>query len=268
MKLKLVYLLLLFSLRMNAFAQSTEYINKDTIKKLKKWSIAANVNTIEPIAEAGFDYLGGQARLFVPADADNKKDKSYSLGINFCWTPKKDFTVRLSIKLTNYKIDETYNQNEIYPNSLTTYVRDDGQVRQSVINIAPGLVRNFNYKKITFYGGFQLGYKQYNPITVNLRYITYDNSTNTADVKYYNFKQNGGFSIGLGPLAGFSMNLFKNISIGSEFHTSYAYYKTGGKITQVTTFNSGVVETYTFPNNYEGLKFSSVISSINLSVNF
>jgi hypothetical protein len=81
----------------------------------------------------------------------------------------------------------------------------------------------------------------------------------------------GGFSIGLGPVAGFSINLFKSISIGAEFSTAYSYYKTGGTITSIKT---NILPTYlvggasTSGQTYQELKFSSLLSTINMAINF
>ena len=89
------------------------------------------------------------------------------------------------------------------------------------------------------------------------------------------FKSDGGFSIGVGPLAGFSVKIFKGLSIGAEFSTAYSYYKTGGATNWSETFIHPPPQPTTtggsglqYPGSYEALKFSSLLSSINIAFSF
>jgi len=260
------FILLLFSiLTITSFAQF------DTRKEKEyKWQIGVNINTVEPITEAGFDYIAGrQTRLFNPTDLSHQKDKSSSFGINISYDIKENCAIRLSAKLINHKIDETYNFKEMVPYSSADYLLDDAHFRQFVINIMPGILLGGRYKKLNFYCGFQLEYKQYSSISFQIRYTSYLTSNNTIQsVKTLDFKQPGGFSIGVGPFVGFSINIFKSIFIGAEFSSAYSYYKTGGERTLVTTFSSGATDNLSVQNSYEASKFSNIITSMNLSINF
>ena len=270
MKIKYFISMLFCSYTLISFSQK-DSIAKYNVAKMKKWEIGVNINTVEPITEAGFDYIdGGITRLFNPSDLSHQKDKSYSLGLNVSYKVKNDWTIRLSGKLINYKIDETYNYNETVPSqSGNDYLSDDAHFRQTVISIMPGILWGVKYKRLNFYCGFQVQYKHYSAIDFQIRYTDYLTSNNTVlSVQTLYFKQQGGFSIGVGPFVGFSIDVFNGISLGAEFASSYSYYKTGGERTKVTTQNSGAIDNVSFQNSYETYKFSSIISSINLSIKF
>jgi hypothetical protein len=240
----------------------------------KKWTVAINVNTVEPITEAGFVYIVGQTRIFDPAD--HKKDNSYSLGLSAAYKIKENCALRLSVKGANYIIDETVDQRETLPFTGNDYLIDDGHIRQSVYSFSSGILWNSNYKKLDFYGGFQMVYRYYSPAIITLNYHDYTSLTNALLLERdYVFKNDGGFSIGIGPIAGFSVNVFKGLSIGAEFSMAYTYYKTGGEINWSETFIHPPPQPITtagvglqMPSSYEAFKFSSLLSSINIAFSF
>ncbi|MDO9184629.1 MAG: hypothetical protein Q7W13_01360 [Bacteroidia bacterium] len=265
MKTKLFILLLFTSF--TAFAQ---------LEKERKWQIGVNINTVEPITEAGFDYAVNQTRIFNDATA-HRTDKSTSFGINLSYQTKDKCVLRLVAKMTQYKIDERYDSREA--REITTapssdYILDTGYIRQSVYTISPGIVWNFSYKKLNIYGGFQLVYKKYSPTEIDLRYAFYNTSNDSlTSAKYYIIREGGGYSLGLGPVTGFSVNVFKNFSIGAEFSSAYTYYKRGGETSWFLQFtyppqNAGNSGTIISHGTYEAYKFSSVLSSVNISYNF
>ena len=269
MKTKL-FISILFYLYATISIGQIDSVAKKKDLVIPKWEVGANVNTVEPLSDAGFDYIfGGETRLFNPTDLSRQKDKSSSFGFNISYNLKENCFIRLSAKYVNYKIDETYNFKETVPYYSADYLIDDAHFRQRVISIMPGILWNVQYKKLNFYCGFQLVYKQYGSIDFQIRYTKYSTSNNTVlDITTLDFKQAGGFSIGVGPFVGFSVKIFKNIFIGAEFSSSYSYYKTGGERTRVTTFYSGTTDKITVQNSYEVWKFSSIVSSINLAIKF
>jgi hypothetical protein len=244
-------------------AQKSDEIDK------KKWSIGIAINSVEPITEAGYDAFVGQIRLFDPAD--HKKSTSMSFGLNFSRNINETVSCRFLIKRTSFKISEIYDQRDVVPNYSTDYILDSGYAKQSEFVLSPCLIWKLNWKKIQLFSGFQLAYKQYSPLNINLKYYDYDVQTNNLLSRIdFEFRTEGGFSIGLGPVAGFSIAIFKGLCIGSEFSSAFSYYKTGGKLTQtkVVVFPSSTRDESSVEATYEGYKFSSIISSINLSFTF
>lgn len=263
MKTKSSLLLLFSSLTITAFAQ----LEKETVR-INKWQLGVNVNTVEPITDAGFDFNELSQRTF---SNGHKKDNSYCVGLNLTYKIKENCAVRLSTRMTKYKVTETVDFREFSPPG-SDYGLNSSDIQQTMFAISPGILWNSNYKKLNFYGGFQLVYRQYSSVIGNTYYRAYLTSNN-APVSFIDFHQTepGGFSLGAGSFAGFSINILKNVSIGSEFSTAYSYYKTGGAIT--------TTKTLIFPNyldagtsvsglTFEGSKFSSLLSTINLSISF
>lgn len=87
--------------------------------------------------------------------------------------------------------------------------------------------------------------------TTNINTETTD-VTGTAKIQQVN-QQDGGFTFGLGGVAGFNFFLSKNLSLGAEFGYAYIYQKRGGAFSesivetpvsgsQVTNFTNGVAE--------------------------
>lgn len=258
------FILLFFLLTTSAFAQLEK-------EKKYKWQIGVNINTVEPITEAGYDIYFGQTRLF--NDFDHQKNNLTSFGLNVSYMVQENFGIRLSAKSTKYKVEETYNQKDLSTVGPTTseYIIDTGYVKQSAIVFSPGIFWNFKYKKLNLYSGFQIVYRRFNPAYEHLIYRIYNNQTDTlVSHRYYDIKLEGGYSIGIAPFIGFSANIFKGISVGAEFTSAYSYYKTGGELTWIETrfFPNALTESHSNKHTYEAYKFSSLISSFNISYTF
>lgn len=258
------FILLFFLLTFTAFAQ----VEKE---KKYKWQIGVNINTVEPITEAGYDIYFGQIRLF--NDFDHQKNNLTSFGLNVSYMVQENLGIRLSARSTKYKVEETYNSKDLVTASPPSdvYIIDTGYVKQSTLVFCPGIFWNYKYKKLNLYGGFQIVYRRYNPAYEHLIYRFYDTQTDTlTSYRYHDIKLEGGYSIGFAPFVGFSANLFKGISVGAEFSSAYSYYKTGGTLTWTETrfYPTAYSESHSNKHTYEAYKFSSIISSINLSYTF
>ena len=124
---------------------------------------------------------------------------------------------------------------------------------------------------MNLYVGFQVVYRKYNPAYEHLIYRVYDTQTNTllSHIEL-DIKLEGGYSIGIAPFVGFSANIFRGISVGAEFSSAYSYYKTGGTLTWTQNFfyPNALTDSFTNKASYEAYKFSSIISTINISYVF
>ena len=273
MKTKKVLSTVLFcSCAFFALAQ-VDYAQTNKGERVKKWQLGANFNTVEPITEAGFAAYVGQLRLFDPAE--HKKEKSFCIGLDLSYRVRDNITIRLSAKETEYIIDETWNSKDQIPFTGNNQMVDGGHIRESVLAVSPAILWDVNYKKIKIYGGFKIEYKKYSPLKTHLSYSLYNLSTNTIQmITVYDFNNDGGFSIGTGPVAGFTVCLFKGISVGAEFGSCFSYYKTGDKIhmsktmTYVNPSSPPLTEKYSTQATYQGCKFSSILSSIIISIDF
>lgn len=237
----------------------------------KKWQIGVAINTVEPITEAGYDIYFGQTRLF--ADFDHQKSNLSSFGLNVSYKLQDHWGMRFSARYLNYKVEETYNSKDFVDGGTPSgdYLIDTGSVKQSAYVFAPGIFWNLPYKKINFHGGFQVVYKGFEPAYEHLIYRRYDTQTDTLlSYRYYDIVLDGGYAIGLAPFVGFSISIHKGFSLGAEFSSAYSYYKTGGELTWTDTRFYPNIGAYTSTNKstYSAYKFSSVITSINLSYSF
>ena len=270
MKTKL-FISILFYLYVTTSIGQTDSILKKKQLIIPKWQIGVNVNSVEPITEAGYDIYFGQPRLF--NDFDHQKKKSTSFGLNISYQVKEQWGVRVLGKLTKYKVEETFSAKDRVTSgpSSSDYLVDTGTVKQSNYVLSPGIFWNFSYKRLKFYCGLQIVYKNFGPVTEHLIYRKYDTQTDQLlDHRYYDIELEGGYSIGAGPFIGFSFNIFKGISLGGEFSSSYSYYNTGGELkwTETRIYPTAYSDFYTNKHTYKANKFSSIISSINLAYSF
>lgn len=263
---KKIILLLFFCFSFNAFSQFNE-----TEKKEKKWLVTVNVNTVEPVSDAGFDYNALNQRIFING---HKKDKSFCVGLNIAYRIKENLFLRLSGRFTHYKVFETRDFREFYPSYQTIgfYDLDSLEIKQSMIMIAPGLGWVLGYNKLNFYAGTQLVYRKYNTISGVTTYSSYvyPSNSKTGHKKLFQ-TQPGGFSAGIGVFGGFSVNIYKFLSIGAELSSSYSYYKTGGDIVTIQTLYAPIYhsELASISNQtYEGFRFSSIVTTLNLEIRF
>ncbi len=264
---KIIITAMIFSLiTWSAFAQLGN-------KKEKKWQVGLTLNTVESIQDFG-------ANLFITeqyTDVGHRKNNSYNAGLYVTYKvkSKSNFSLRLSAKMTNYKIKDvrdTRETKEIPFSAASQYSIYNYTLKSSIINISPGILWSFNYKIINPYGGFEFVYKKYNDAVVNTYSSYYDATTNgLISSQNQNLKEKEGFTLGAGPFLGFSINVFKNISIGTELSYEFYYYKLGGNVIETVTINNPTnspVQTETLQQTAEGFKFSNITALVNLSINF
>lgn len=266
MKTKL-FISILFYLCVCALIAQTDTVTKKEHLLNPKWQIGVNVNTVEQ----AIDFVIKE-RIFLYG---HRKDNSYCVGINGSYRLKGDLHFRLGLKYTNNRAEETHDSREDLGYGGGGYNLDTVNARQEIIYLQPGVIYNFQYKKLDFYGGFQIVYKNYGTIAGNTTQFFYQsNGTFNEQIKYY-LTSKGGYSIGIGALAGFSFNVWKGIHIGAEFSSAYSYHEVGGKVTivkDVVNFTSpsgsyygSYQETY---QTFKGVDFSEILSSLNISYKF
>ncbi len=257
MKTKLIIsAILLSSLSNFIFSQSLEQENKN------KWQIGITLNTVEP----GYDFALSQKLL----SYSHRTDNSYCVGLNASYRVKQNCYVRVSTKITNNKVKEYKDDSETNNTSNSGYEIDIVNSEQTVITLAPGVLWDFEYKKIKLYGGGQVVYKKYNPIVSSFTAQAFDSQNLIIGYTINHQTEQGGFALGCGPVGGFSINLWKNICLGGEFSSAYSYYKLGGEVasTRTNVLLGTTDKTITNQQTFRVSGFSNVLSSIIISINF
>jgi hypothetical protein len=248
-----------------SFSILTAYSQKDSVKRIK-WAVGININTVEPATDFAIAqriYLNG-----------HRKDNSYCLGAMVSYTLKDNFHIRLSGKYTNNRVKETHDSREENGYAGGGYNLDTLGAQQSIFYLTPALLWSQQYKRLTFYGGFQIVYKYYSSISAYSNQWYYASAHAYDETIKYNFTEEGGFAIGPGALVGFGVNVWKLISLGAEFSSSYSYYQTGGKITTRKTLlkpdpSNNFYDSYSeTQQTFKGYGFSNVVSSICLHITF
>lgn len=238
----------------------------------KKWHIALNLNTIEPVSDAGFDYNALSQRIFTNG---RRKEHSYSLGCNINYNIKDNCTLRLTTRITNYKVTETRDFRDFFPEPQVggVYELSNLDIKQTMYAFVPAIMYSMDYKQLNFYGGLQLAYRKYTSITGNTTYAIYEYpSNNLKSSNTSSQTEPGGFSIGVGPVIGMYLKPFKHIGIGTEISTTYSYYKTGGDITTYQTLVVPQTPSYYYGlasisnQTFRGYRVSSMLASINILI--
>lgn len=154
-----------------------------------------------------------------------------------------------------------------------SYFTNYDTIVQKINRFVPGIQWNFfTTKKIQSYGGVNLSYIKYGNITRNMYGEQRNALTDTLiekDRDSYNIP--GGFAAGLGVFAGFNIYVVKHLSLGAEFSSALLYYNVGNESTQITSSKSWANtswETTTYKNkeSYEGIRFTKVVASFNITV--
>lgn len=253
-----LFWILFFSQQLLIFGQN------DSIKKHRK-ILEFNINTVEQASDFVI-----QERLIYNS---HRKENSYCLGANIGYQIKENSYLRFSFKYTKHKANEILDERESTSYIGGDYVINNLKAEQSVYYFAPSYIWNYNFKKMFFFGGFQMVYKYYGKMsgTTKQYFYTSSNLEQTIDSRQI---EDGGYSFGAGAVLGFNINFWKNLFIGAEFSSAYCYYDIGGKIRteRDILFHNNPSNNFTDYNETarttQGHGFSAIISSINLSIKF
>jgi len=231
----------------------------------KKWQISLLGGTVEPIQKDGFyDFTDNPS-----ASGFHRKDMSYNAGLNLSYRVKENFAIRFSFKRTNYNIEMTRDTREVLPSSSSQYRLDKNKAKSSVLIFSPSILWSFKYKMVNPYGGFELIYKKYNQVIADILIEEYDTSNIFVSSNKIDGTQGGGFSFGAGPFIGFSVNISKTFSVGTEISSSCFYYKIGGASEQngtYTTPTSTTTSIVIMQQTKEGFAPPNIYSSINIEL--
>jgi hypothetical protein len=260
MKTKFLAFAILFHYGLNVSGQ------KDTVA-FKKWCIGVSLNTVEMATDFVI-----KERLILNG---HRTDNSYCLGMFAVYNLKNNWHLRLLGKYTNNKAKETYDYREHSSYAGGSYNIDTLSAKQTIVYISPGLFHDFKYKRLNIYGGLQFVYKHYNPIKANTVQWFYFPDGSLEELLKYHQSSEGGFALGVGAFAGFSLQILKPLFIGAEFSSTYSYYNLGGEIITEKTSVNFVNPSASYYNErsinqqtFKGYGFSNVISSLCLHFNF
>jgi hypothetical protein len=272
MKTKSFILLFFSSLTKLVFGQ---YISEPDNQY--KWSISAAINSVEAqMDQKLFDtWVYPSANYY--AYYGDKQDKSLSVSIIPKYQITDDVLLRFEYGVTNIDLRSHYNgigdtvtQNQGHIGG-TADITDDNTIQQKIYRYSAGIQWNFMKKKfIETYCGASLNYFHYTDVywRNNIALLnTPGRSTN------YIATTPGGFATGIGAFSGFNIYLHKQVSVGGEFSYSVLYYKLGGVQTgvqeQIFPTTPTMILNWTIHNNAsEGIQFSKVIPSLNITIRF
>lgn len=272
MKTKTFILLFFSSLIKLAFGQ---YISEPDNQY--KWSISSAINSVEAqMDQKLFDTWVAPSENYY-AYYGNKQDKSFSFSIIPTYRITDDVQLRFEYGVTNIDlhslfngIGDTLSQNQGQALGSAN-VKGNNIIQQKIYRYIAGMQWNFMKKKfIETYCGASLNYFYYS----EMHWWNYV-SDNVIVGKSTNYVATtpGGFATGIGAFAGFNIYLNKRISLGGEFSYSLLYYKLGG--TQNGTIESiqpasptEILTWKNYNNSSEGIGFSKVMPSLNLTIRF
>jgi hypothetical protein len=235
----------------------------DSIRSEKKWLIGLTINNVEP----GIDFVIKERLLAF----SHRKSKSYCIGTNIGYQLKNNMQLRFSVKYTSQYVEERHDSRESSPSSSGFELRRI-DAKQSVFHFLPGLIWSAEFHRLKFLGGFQVGFRDYGQIQANTWEDTYSSSSQLEVAVHYDQKEEGGYSIGFGPVIGTSISLSKRFSIGGELNAAFCYNKLGGMVSTTKTIDivgsSHTVDTSKAQVTYKGFDFAPVGVSINLNYAF
>lgn len=263
MKKILIILTILFSVLTCSYAQ---------VKKEEKYGCAFVLNNIyTPMGLIGDATIGLSTDGFWNRGGE-RNDNSYSISIIPKYFLNKDLFVRIEFGIT--KIDEyktitvSSTSGAIYS---STYPISNETIEQKSNSYIPGIQWNvFTDTKIGMHIGVSLPYNHYSDLIYNGLFNIRNTATDTLiSSNKISITVPGGYSLGIGAVAGFDFYLLKNISVGAEFSNAFIYYNIGGNVTNVYNYlfpssNSGEAIT---PEYYKGMRLEKIFSSFNITIN-
>jgi hypothetical protein len=258
------------------FAPLTSYSQTSNDKEIKnnhyKWGVSFVMNSV--YSQLGYINETGLTSGIWGSNYNygKRKDNSLSLSLIPTFNVNENFSIRMEFGWTKIDINNnlTAKPPTINLNNQNYGVGND-QINQRIFRYVPG-VQFFLLKRkwIESYCGIILPFIAYSNIERKLETEQRNIDTDTL-VSWNNehVKIPGGKSFGIGTIGGFSIYLTKHLSIGAEFSCSFLYSKIGGEVNYETSGqsfpNPPYIESKTFLDSFEGIKFSKIQSSLNIS---
>lgn len=220
----------------------------------KKFGITAQLSTPSyDDINIGWYNIDGES-----IDEYNLKRSSYSMGLIGNYQITEDVHIRLRLGYTRIGILE-------YSNYNLTGVNFDESMdgNQNKLHIAPGGYWPVKFKKISFYGGFEIPINLHGAFTADYNYVQTDISTN--DIIYQEQSTlvlPRGYSVGLGAIFGFNIKAVDWFSIGAEFSPSMLYARLSGE----TNWSDSNGASFNTQDENKGFGFYDQRFSLNLSL--
>lgn len=259
-KLGFIQLILLASI--SCFGQ------KKSTGQENKWGIGIQVNTIEQFIHyerALFDNVN----FGIPYG--EWKSNYFSGGIKATFLFNENTFLNWQTGLTKININ-LYTDTRTNPSVPGPgYTLGNQDISHIQYYFTPRLGWQMKENKFGLFGGLSLPYTFYKEYNIEGNGKHYD-AGNTIDYEEnYHSVAPGGFSIGLGAFVGFDFHFKKNLSIGAEISSAYAYYKLGGEITNTTEtiIPSGSPDiSWSYLFTVKGFEFSGQKLSFNITFLF
>jgi len=246
-------------------------------KKVYDWGCSFALNSIQaqiptPILTRTGNITTGGGSAIIDADGNIiafgiKNDNTFSLSLIPKIYIKKNILFRFEFGITNLKLSAKYDEKSGISHDLS-----NKEIETKIFRYNPGFQWFFlQEKRIESYCAFNLTFSDYKELHVNIYQETRElNSDIIQSWLKKTEKTPGGYGIGVGALAGFSLYITKNFSIGAELSSSGCYYNYGGvsRGENQEQVPPNPIKTYStnFSNSYTGFKISKLLTSFNLSV--
>ena len=275
MKIKNILTSLIFSFTTIAFAQVDSLCIKRTIPY--RWELSVAMNSVEAqMDQKLFDtWVYPSANYY--AYYGDKSDKSFSVSIIPKYKIKDNISVRCELGMTNIDlrsyyegIGDTATQSQGHIGGTADIIKKD-IIEQKIYRYLLGIQWQFIEKKfIGGYCGASLNYFHYGNLYWN-DYIL--NTTSAGRSTNYTAITPGGYAFGTGMLVGINIYFSRQISLGGEFLYSLLYYQLGGiqngtKEELFPTSPKQTVDWKIHNNKSEGIQFTKIMPSLNLTIRF
>lgn len=190
-------------------------------------------------------------------DEYNLKHSSYSLGLIAHYRIAEDMTTRVRFGYTHIGILEYSNFDLAGVN-----FNESNNGTQDKIHFAPGIYWPVAFKKVEFYGGFEIPINLHGQFKADYIYIQTDLATNSIIYEEHSTQVlPNGYSIGIGALLGFNYLPTNWFSLGAEFSPNMLYARLSGK----TTWSDQNGNTFNTQDENKGVTFYDTRFSLNIN---
>lgn len=200
------------------------------------------------------------------------KNKSFSFGLLGYYNLNENTLLRFKVGITNVNTSYHRDDRDEYRGTIPAPYRIiDETITQKRSFYVPGILWRLNINSFfQVHGGFELPINIYNNYIYKSDETDYDTTSTITLKANYITTAPGGYSAGVGAVAGFNVRVYKNISIGADFSSALLYLKLGGVVTQTVYQTIPVNETGTthYLFKEEGFNYSGEKLSINAIYTF